>query len=189
MKNAIILHGCPEKDDYYSPKLPSESNAHWLPWLQKELLIRDIHAVTPEVPHAYDPQWDVWVREVERYPIGPETILVGHSCGGGFWVKYLSLHPELYVDKVVLVAPWLDPDYTIDEHFFAFEPDAQLASRTTELAIFKSNDDSDSVHRSIDYLCSKIPGIQMREFTGHGHFTYDNLKGIPFPALLDEIVG
>jgi hypothetical protein len=57
MKNAIILHGCPGKTGYYDPALPNESNAHWLPWLQKELIIRDIKADTPEVPHSYEPKW------------------------------------------------------------------------------------------------------------------------------------
>ncbi len=101
----------PSRDEYYDPKRASQSNEHWLPWLQRQLLLQDILAYTPEMPKSYDPDWPVWVREFERYDIGPETILVGHSCGAGFLVKYLSLHPELTVGKVVLVAPWMDPDH------------------------------------------------------------------------------
>ncbi len=125
MKNAIILHGKPGKEEYYSDKWPSASNAHWLPWLQKQLLIKDIKSDTPEVPHAYDPRWDLWVKEIERFEIGPETILVGHSCGGGFWVKYLSLHEDLKVGRVVLVAPSLGLSWGDGgEHFFSnFELD------------------------------------------------------------------
>jgi hypothetical protein len=33
MKNAIILHGGPDKQEYYDPETPSQSNMHWLPWL------------------------------------------------------------------------------------------------------------------------------------------------------------
>ena len=110
MKNAIILHGGPDKKEYYDPKFPSQSNAHWIPWLQGQLLKHDIPTAIPEIPWAFDRNWKVWNGEVERFDIGSETILIGHSTGAGFFVKYLSIHKKLKVDKVVLVAPWLDPD-------------------------------------------------------------------------------
>jgi hypothetical protein len=41
-----------------------------------------------------------WLRGVERYEITPETLLVGHSCGGGFLVRWLSGHPAVRVPRV-----------------------------------------------------------------------------------------
>lgn len=38
MKNAIILHGGPDKEEYYDPKARSMSNSHWIPWLQAQQL-------------------------------------------------------------------------------------------------------------------------------------------------------
>ncbi|MFX9688476.1 hypothetical protein ABTO93_19980, partial [Acinetobacter baumannii] len=61
--NAIIVHGTPTKEEYYDASVPSCSNSHWVPWLQKELLVRDIPAATPEMPDAWDPKWEVWKRE------------------------------------------------------------------------------------------------------------------------------
>ena len=90
MRNAIILHGEPSKEEYYDPTAPSMSNAHWLPWLQARLQKNDIAAITPEIPFAYEPDWGLWKKEVERYDIGPETIIVGHSRGGDFWLRWLS---------------------------------------------------------------------------------------------------
>jgi hypothetical protein len=69
MKNAIILHGGPSKEEYYDPGSPSMSNAHWIPWLQGQLLKHEIAANTPEVPHAFDRNWEVWKKEVERFEI------------------------------------------------------------------------------------------------------------------------
>ena len=66
MKNAIILHGMPSKKEYYSEKYPSASNSHWLPWLQKQLLIKDIEAVTPEMFKCYNPNYDLWKSEFEK---------------------------------------------------------------------------------------------------------------------------
>lgn len=107
MKNAIILHGKsgPGEQEYYNPDFPAASNSHWIPWLQKQLMIRDIYAQTPEVPNSWKPDYATWCKEFERYDITPETVLVGHSCGGGFLVRWLSERPDVRVDKVVLVAP------------------------------------------------------------------------------------
>ena len=67
MKNAIILHGGPSKQEYYDPNTPSMSNSHWIPWLQAQLLKRDIFAITPEIPKSFDRNWSVWKKEVERF--------------------------------------------------------------------------------------------------------------------------
>src|SRR5438105_2169657 len=108
MKNAILLHGLYTKQEYYDESEPSMSNAHWFPWLQRQLLLRDIKGDTPEVPFTYKMIWKDWVKEVERFEINEDTLLIGHSMGGGFWVRYLSERPELKISKVVLVAPWLN---------------------------------------------------------------------------------
>lgn len=189
MKNAVILHGVPEREYYYDPSKASESNSHWLPWLQKELIIRCIKADTPEVPESFDPRWNVWCREVERYDIGPQTMLVGHSGGGGFWLRYLSERPELRVDAVVLVGPWLDPNGTVNRHFFDFDFDRGLAARTRKLVVFHSRDDSDSVKQSVRRIVESVDGVQLRKFDGLGHFKDDNLGGEHFPELRDELLG
>lgn len=109
MKQAIILHGKPSKKEFYDPNLASTSNYYWLPWLQKQLAMRDIPAWTPEVPHAWVDDYETRRKEFERYDVTPGTALVGHSCGAGFLIRWLSEHPDVRVDKVVLVAFWVDP--------------------------------------------------------------------------------
>ncbi len=188
MRNAIILHGGPSKEEYYDPKAPSMSNAHWLPWLQGQLLKRDIDAATPEVPHSFDRKWDVWLKEAERYDIGPETILVGHSTGSGFWIKYLSLNKNLKVGQVILVAPWLDPDREHTTGFFDdFEIDPDLVSRTAGVTIFNSDNDQDSVQKTTKIVRDRVKDIVYREFHNYGHFCYKDLKTDEFPELLAAI--
>lgn len=188
MKNAILLHGRPGREEYYDGNQPSASNAHWFPWLQKQLLAHDIKADTPEVPLAFDPQWDLWVREVERFEIGLETILIGHSTGGGFFVKYLSLHPELNVNKLVLVAPWINSQHEEDIDFFDCEIDSNLAQRCKEFIIFNSDNDHEPIQNSVAFLRSKIPGVVAKDFHNYGHFCYEDLKTDAFPELLEEIL-
>jgi predicted alpha/beta hydrolase family esterase len=188
MKNAIILHGRPTKAEYYADRWPSMSNSHWLPWLQEQLIIRDIFAATPEIPLAYEPLWERWVKEIERYDIGPETTLVGHSCGGGFWVRYLSEHKELKVGKVILVAPWIDVEQDDPGHFFDFEIDPDLAARTQGLTIFHSTNDVEEIQTSVAKLREQLRGISYREFEDKGHFTHKYLPDDTFPELLEAII-
>lgn len=151
MKQAIILHGRPSKEEYYSDRYPSASNSHWLPWLQKQLLIKDIPAYTPEVPYCYDLDYEKWCKEFERYEVTPDTTLVGHSCGGGFIVRWLGEHPEIKVDKVILVAPGapaVDADWS-RYSFFDFTISPNLASQTQGITIFGSDNDSSGIMESV----------------------------------------
>lgn len=188
MTNAIILHGMPSKNEYYSLDYPSASNSHWVPWLQKKLLIHEIDAATPEIPHAYNPNYSVWQKEFERFDITNKTILVGHSCGGGFLVRWLSEHKDVVVGKVVLVAPWIDPFREDTTDFFEFEIDPNLADRIDQLWIFNSDTDSKGVHTSVDTIRSTIKNIRYKEFNEYGHFTLHSMKTDQFPELLDILI-
>lgn len=187
MKNAIILHGMPSEREYYDAAYPSASNSHWIPWLQKQLLMKDIKAHTPEVSRPFDLNWNDWLKEVERFEIGPETILVGHSCGAGFWLRYLSDNKSLKVGKVVLVAPWLDVGKEYNSHeFFDFELDSELALRTRGLVVFNSNDDEVSVQGTVNMLKERLNNFTYKEFQNYGHFTFGRMQTDAFPELLEE---
>ena len=189
MKNAILVPGRPDRDEYYDPKYPTNSNSHWFPWLSKQLQINDVFAVAIEPPRPYAPRYDLWKREFERFDITPETVLVGHSCGGGFLVRWLSEHRERKVGKVVLVAPWLNPDNDPDSDtadFFDFEIDRELVGRTAGLTIFNSDNDFSSIHQSVQIIRDSVDGVNYREFHNYGHFCYGDMNTVEFPELLEE---
>jgi uncharacterized protein len=185
MKSAIILHGKPDKEEYYNPQFPSSSNYHWIPWLQKQLIINEIKADTPEVPHAFEPQYPLWKKEFERFEVTPQTILVGHSCGGGFLVRWLSENKNIKAGKVILIAPSLDVERAWSTDFFEFEIDPDLAKRTSSVTIFNSDTDADSIQKAVKILREKITGIKYREFANYGHFTHEDIP-VEFPELLEE---
>ena len=109
MKKAIILHGTCGDIEYNDPlQLPLCCN-HWFPWLQKQLLISGVHARTPQMPEAHKPDYEKWKKEFDMNIDEDVKILVGHSCGGGFILRWLSEN-TLTFETVVLVAPWLDPN-------------------------------------------------------------------------------
>jgi len=185
MKNAIILHGKPDKAEYYDPKAPSMSNAHWIPWLQGQLLKHDIWAATPEVPNSYKPEWGLWCKEIERFDITHETILVGHSCGAGFWLRWLSEHNEIRVGKVVLVAPSLGYGWNGGYFFDDFKIDPGLVSRTKGLTIFNSDNDKEGILQAVEEIRELLPDVMYKEFHLK-HFTIESMDTPQFPELLDE---
>ncbi len=185
MKTAIIIHGLPEKEEYYDVKRPASSNCHWLPWIQKQLLLKDIVAQTPEMPVPYNPEYLVWKEMLERFPLTEETILIGHSCGGGFIVRYLSEN-KVKVGKIVLVAPWLDPDKFLATGMFDFEIDENIVSKTEGITVFSSTNDMEEVQKSISMIKEKVKDIKLIEFKDYGHFCYNDMKTDVFPELLRE---
>ena len=190
MKSAILVPGRPDKDEHYDPKRPSNSEDHWFSWLKRQLILKDIHAVSIEPPFPFRPRYVEWKKEFERFDITPETILVGHSCGGGFLVRYLSENKDSHVGKVVLVAPWINPDnYEISDtaDFFDFKIDPEFPARTNGVTVFMSSDDEPSVVKTVDILKEAVHGLELREYTDKGHFTRNDLGTAEFADLLEEI--
>lgn len=187
MKTAIIIHGYNDESEYRDLSRPAASNDHWFPWLQRQLLLAGIEAQTPEMPGFFEPNYERWKEMLERFTPDEETILVGHSCGGGFLVRWLSEN-NIKVGKVVLVAPWLDPEKAIDPEFFNFEIDPDIRSKTAGLTIMYSTDDMAEVSASIDILKAKLRNVEFKEFKDKGHFVLNSLKTDQFPELLSILL-
>jgi predicted alpha/beta hydrolase family esterase len=189
MKTALIIHGWPSKEEYFDPATPSPSNNQWLPWLQKQLGLKGITAQTPEMPDAYEPNYEKWKATFEQFHVDEETILVGHSCGGGFLVRWLSEN-KIKVGPVILVAPWMDVEHEERESiggFFDFEIDPTLSDRTDGVTIFISNDDDKPMLDTVELLEQTLKGYFTKRFEDKGHFCISD--GVAeFPELLEEIV-
>lgn len=184
MKSAIILHGMPSKEEYLDSNTPSPSNNHWLPWIQHELLVRDVLSQTPELPVPYLPVYEDWCKVFEQYTLDKDTTLIGHSCGAGFLLRWLSEN-KVEVGKVALVAPWLDTDKELQNNFFAFDIDEGLLSRLEDLKVFISNDDHQTILDSVKVITEKLPQMHIEWFEGKGHFVLSSMKTEEFPELLD----
>lgn len=102
-------------------------------------------------------------------------------------MRYLSEHTDLKVGKVVLVAPWLDPERSATTDFFEFNMDPKLAERTKGVTIFHSDNDMGNVHKSVAAIRDAVEEIQYREFHNYGHFTSDAMGTTQFQELLEEV--
>ncbi len=190
MKNAIYVHGRPSRREDFSIKSLGlrQSSLHWASWLGEQLKKRGYEFNAPEMPRAYDPNYEAWQEKFERFKTSPDTVLVGHSCGGGFLIKYLSLHPQKSVGKVILVAPWLGYDYGAPptDFFEGYKIDPNIAKRTKGLIIFYSDNDFNAIKKSVSKLKSTLENAKYKEFRGYGHFTLTDMRTRKFPELLEE---
>ncbi len=187
MKNIYILHGCCDKDEYFSQKYPSPSNFHWFPWLQKQLLMAGHNCQTPELPAAYKPDYPLWKKVFSHFPIDSNTCLIAHSCGCGFLLRYLQ-DTNQTIDKLIMVAPWLDP-YRTRAPFLDFTPAPELENQIKDIHILYSEDESvEGVKESVDVLLNTYKNAKLHTFKEHGHFCLDEMGTEAFPELLEVIM-
>ena len=185
MNRAIIVHGMMSKEKYFDVTMEdSSSNSNWLPWLQHQLCARDILAQTPEMPRPFAPDYNAWKNEFEMLMPDENTLLVGHSCGGGFLIRWLSENPQKTVEKVVLVAPWLDIEKDYVPMFgFSLQPDIAGQSKKG-IDVLYSTDDGPVLQSTLEYLRQTVKDLRYHEFINYGHFRLKEMKTREFPELL-----
>lgn len=190
MKTAIILHGQPSREGYYDPSREAQSNSHWLPWIQKQLLSKDYLAQALELPEPYYPGYEEWLSVFERFDVDENTILIGHSRGGAFLMRWLSEN-KVKTDKVALVAPSMArrEGKEVKPGFFDFKLDKDFPSRTKGVTVFYSTDDHETVLETVDLLKKNTEGAEFKEFTNRGHLTLGDMGTVEFPELKEALLG
>jgi hypothetical protein len=184
MRNAVIVHGMPLKAMYLDPATPRPSNYHWLPWLRDTLDGSGVRAQAPEMRRPYEPDYGEWKRVMEALEVGPDTTLVGHGGGAGFLLRWLSQRTDLRARKLVLVAPWIDPQRDRTGVFFDFVIDRGLTARIPVVISYSDNDDA-TIIETVRRIHDALPEATERRF--HlGHFSHYDMPSREFPKLLDE---
>ena len=191
MRTAVIVHGMPYRSMYFDPRTASPSNYHWIPWLQKQLAMRDVVAQAPEMPTPYAPKYEEWCAVLERHPVDENTTLIGWSAGGGFLLRWLCDSPDVRIRKLILVAPWLNLEREVNPEREGTGPffDFQLSDRLSvyDVVMFSSDNDDDIIKASVHRILDVIPGTRHRIFH-YGHFGHWDMPKPEFPELLDEVL-
>ena len=195
MKKAILIHGYHSKKVINDLNKPTPSNHQWLPWVSKQLYLKGVFPIAIEMPEPWNPNYEAWKKELERFDIDEETVLIGHSYGGGLLVRWLS-ETSKKVDKVILVAPFMgfyDEDVLVDQtpaetaEFFDFVIDSEMTKKTVSgVVIFSSNNDYDSIQKSISLICEETKDVKVVSFENYGHFTISQMGTDNFPELVEE---
>ncbi len=187
MRTIHVLHGCPSDVEKAMNSETRTYDKHWIPWLKGEFQKEGIEVNTPLMPNPWYPDYQAFKVEFEKNPIGENDILIGHSCGAAFLVRWLG-DTKQKVAKLVLVAPWKIPGIgdQLREGYYGYEIDKGISERVGEIVMFTSNDEEEDGKESLRVFHEALGG-EVIDLPNHGHYTQGDMGTSEFPELLDVV--
>jgi hypothetical protein len=184
-KNCIIIHGCPSNTEKAMNPETRTYDKHWIPWAKKELIARGIPTETPLMPEPWQPDYQKFKEEFEKYEVNENTILIGHSCGCAFLVRWLG-ETKRRIGKLFLVAPWKisDGKNPYRKAFYEYPIDETIASRVKDIVMFTADDEEEDGKKSLELFHSALSGTVI-ELKGRGHYTFGDMGTMEFPELIE----
>jgi uncharacterized protein len=183
--NCIIVHGCPSDS---SEERTKEYAKHWMPWIRKELISRGIKTEIPLMPKPWHPNYEAFKKEFEKYKVTNNTILIGHSCGCAFLVRWLG-ETKRRIKKLILVAPWKisNGGDKFRKLFYKYPVDKTIKERVEEVIMFTADNEKEDGKNSLN-IFHKALGGRIIELKRMGHFCFEDMKTEEFPELLKEVI-
>ncbi len=185
--NCVIIHGCPSDAEKAMNPQTRTYDKHWISWTKRQLISKGIKVETPLMPEPWQPDYNNFKKEFEKYEVNEDSVLVGHSCGCAFLVRWLG-ETKQRIDKLILVAPWKisDNDDIFRKEFYAYPIDKTIKERTNKIVMFTADDEEEDGKKSLK-MYHKYLGGKIIELKGHGHYTLRNMGTEKFPQLIEEI--
>ncbi len=190
-KQLVFIHGGETFDtyDHYINWLtttstfdPERYNARAKRWHRNlETFLPGWVILRPQMPNEVNAQyneWEVYFEKVIPY-LQDKVVLIGHSLGGTFLLKYLATHELPVQASVHLVAPSFGVLHT---SFDVTENLSIISSRVRSCTVHHSTDDMVVPYQESKEGVLHIHGAQLRTYTDRGHFL-----GESFPELINEI--
>ncbi len=160
---------------------------HWIPWIERSLNARGISTSVPLMPTPWKPVYKEYEKEFEKQTINDDTVLIGHSCGAAFLVRWLG-DSKKKVDKLILVAPWkIGTSNEEKKAFYDYAVDPSINDRVRKIVMFTADNEDPDGKKSLKIFHDALGG-QIISLKGRGHYTMENMKTEEFPELLREIV-
>ncbi|MFZ2072196.1 MAG: alpha/beta hydrolase [Minisyncoccia bacterium] len=145
--------------------------------------------LSPEMPNRWNskyPEWEIYFKKIFPF-LKTKVILVGHSLGAIFLLKYLSENnfPKK-ISQLHLVAPAVLDDGLGLEKLSGFKPNIKkinkIEKKCDEIHLYHSKDDSVCIFKNSEIIKKNIPSSNFHVFTNRGHFSQTS-----FPEILKVI--
>ena len=187
--NVVIVHGVNEKDREKVKNGELEQNKrNWFSWIKNEIGKNNIKVDVPLMPNNWNPKYSEWKKEIEKLKINKNSVLVGHSGGGGFLVRWLG-ETKTKVKKLILVAPAIiyENEFSLFKDLLEFKINPEVKNIAGEIIIFVSDDERNSIKKSVE-IFSDVLNVKPLVLKNRGHFTEKYMGTKEFPELLQEIL-
>jgi valyl-tRNA synthetase/predicted alpha/beta hydrolase family esterase len=177
----VIIHGS------NAQPLANISQRNWLPWLKQTLENKGYKTFLPELSNNHAPSYEVWKQDFERQVgnLNPNSVVVAHSAGGPFFVRYLS-EKLIPIKKLILMSPsWqkTDDNSRLND-LLNFEINPKLRDLIGSIVVATSDNEPEYRHQNADFYISKLGGTK-KVFQGLGHFITSHMGRLEFPEILE----
>lgn len=159
------------------------SRRDWKNELQDDL--GDSFAVyVPKMPNAQNAQYSEWKIVFEKIVdlLDDNLVLVGHSLGAIFLVKYLSENKiTRRVKKTLLLGTPFDDEGMDQEPLLSFSRTGTLenfSAQAGEIYFYHSEDDFAVPFSHLIKYQHALPGAHFRAFTDRNHFLQESVPGL-----------
>lgn len=185
----IIIHGCPSDEESMLDFRERTYDKHWIPWVKGRLEEKGVVVETPLMPEPWAPDYEKFKGEFEKLEVDEESVLIGHSCGCAFLVRWLG-ESGRKIRKLILVAPWKIAyrEDGSDKDFYEYEISPSVRENVGEIVMFTADDEEADGKESLRMYHEALGG-RVVELEGHGHYNMDAMGTEEFPELVGEIVG
>ncbi len=191
----VIVHGCPSNKEKSMNEKTRTYDKHWIPWIKGKLEEKNIPVETPLMPEPWEPDYNKFKEVFDKLEINEESILVGHSCGCAFLVRWLG-ETKNKIKKLILVAPWKFADKEKFENkeilkmrkkFYDYEISDSIKDNVKEVIIFTSNDEEEMGKESARVF-NKALGGKIINLEDYGHYCFGDMGTNEFHKLLEKIL-
>lgn len=196
-KQIVVIHGGDTFDTYeqYLSFLRSfeidferfkSGRKDWKGALGEELG-QDFEVILPSMPNKTNArylEWKIWLEKLLPF-LENIVVLVGHSMGATFLVKYLSENsfPKKILATLLVAGPYDDKDSGESLTDFALpESLGKFIQQGGKLYLYHSKDDPVVPLADFEKYKKKLPQAEVRTFEDRGHFTQSE-----FPELVEDV--
>ncbi|MFW6233285.1 MAG: RBBP9/YdeN family alpha/beta hydrolase [Nanoarchaeota archaeon] len=188
--NVIIVHGTNSSEESSKSKEEGPENLrHWKSWLVKKLEKKGIEVSNKIYPQDWNPKYNQWKKEFEKNNINEDAILIGHSSGGAFLVRWLG-ETKTKVKKLILVSPGKSKKQrrnTLDDLYGNKTYKNIQKYVKYPIILYTSNNDIPQHIKGAREYKKELPA-RIINLKNKGHFTEKDMGTKEFPELLQEIL-
>ena len=194
-KPVVIIHGGDTFETYdqylnflrnYEIDIERYKNSKddWKPWLRNKLG-EEYEVIIPTMPNrtnARFEEWKLWFEKITPF-LTDGVILIGHSLGSSFLVKYLSENKfPKKINGVFLVSGVFDVD-SEGYSLISFSLPEKLDLQTDNVYLYHSKDDPVVPFSALEKFKEVLPNANFRVFTDRKHINQEEV-----PELAHDIL-